>query len=64
LQRELGGGAVGERTGPAEVGDRDDNRTRGLRQQLLRIDAQGAGLRTPGCHDYHVGGGEFGAESL
>ena len=64
LQRELGSGAVRKWSGPAEVGDRDHDRLRRLRQQLLRIDAQGGGLRTPPGHDHDVGSGEFGAVAL
>src|SRR6202035_2364670 len=62
LQGELAGGTVGVRTGPAEIGDGDDDRPRELRQHLLRIDAQLGRLRPGGRHHDDVGAGELGAK--
>ena len=62
LQGELAGGTIGIRTGPAEVGDRDDDRSRELRQQPLRFDAPQGRLRSGGGHHDDVGAGELGAE--
>src|SRR6202042_3670653 len=61
LQGELAGGTIRVRTGPAEIGDGDDDRPPELRPHLLRIDAQLRGLR-PGGRDYDdVGACELGA---
>ena len=59
----LGGGAVGIRSVPAEVGDRDDDRPRRVGEQLLWVDAQRLRSRAaPGDH-HDVGGGHHGAAS-
>ena len=55
LQGEFAGGAVGVRTGPAEVGDGDDDRPGNSASKLLRIDAQLGRLRPGGRHHDDVG---------
>ncbi len=62
LQGEFAGGTIGERPGPAEVGDGDDDRPGELREQLLRVDAQLGRLRPGGRHHDDVGAGQLGAE--
>ena len=62
LQGELAGGAIGIGAGPAEVGDRHDDRSGKLRQQPLRFDAPPRRLRASRRHHDDVGAGEFGAQ--
>lgn len=64
LQRELGGCAIGIGTGPAEVGDGDDDHPRRVGQQPLRIDPELRRPRPSGGDDHDVGRGEFGTTSL